>query len=152
SSQETPLDQTSVVGSSKTTSSGQAGSTTTSSGQSGSTTPYQGEKLPFIGHYLKDLGDLGITFPVLKLSNVANLFFGQDGDRAVVNLKPIDQRLFGFGHTWAIPIWEAPPVSVDVTAGGDMSFLVYIGGGLDTSGLHNGSGLLGGLFLLDHDP
>src|SRR5262249_35543958 len=112
-----------------------------------------GSGLPFVGSFLKKLGDLGIFFPVLKLSNVAKLLVGNDVDLVFVDLPKLDVDkefniefpLFNFGIPYVAD------VSINAFSGGGFHLIVNFAAGFDTRGLRRGN-FLDGFYLGDFKP
>jgi Ca2+-binding RTX toxin-like protein len=132
---------------------GTASSTGSDAGCSDASIP--GSNLPFVGCFFKKVGDLGILFPVLKLSSLSQLLVGNDIELVTVDLEPIEAvKQFGFEiplFSFGIPFLAE--VRVDAFLGGEFGFFVNFAGGFDTSGLHqNPKNFLDGLYLGDFDP
>jgi autotransporter-associated beta strand protein len=113
-----------------------------------------GSKLPIVGEFIRDLAEnFGITFPVLRLSNLGKLLTGSDVDLVVVELPRLElERSFGF----EVPIATIglPPIasaSINAVIGGGFGLTVDLVAGFDTSGLRRGK-FLDGFYLGDFDP
>ncbi|MFO0909074.1 MAG: autotransporter-associated beta strand repeat-containing protein [Isosphaeraceae bacterium] len=112
-----------------------------------------GSGLPLIGSFLKDLGDIGIFFPFLRLSNLSQLLVGNPIDLAFVNLKPLHVEK-QFNQSFPILGVDLSPLadfSVSAFLGGGFTVDARLAAGFDTSGLKNGS-FLDGFYLGDFDP
>lgn len=112
-----------------------------------------GSGLPVVGPFLKRLGDIGIIFPMLKLSNLAQLIVGNDVDMVFINTPTLElEKSFNIPITLAGINFEplfALSATLDISGGFEL--LANITGGLDSSGLRRGR-LLDGLYFGDFDP
>lgn len=112
-----------------------------------------GSGLPIIGPFVRKLGDVGIVFPVLKLTNLTKLIVGSNVDLVAVDLKDIDITknfnisfpLFNFGIPYVAD------VSINAFFGGGIHLIVHIAGGFDTRGLRKGN-FLQGFYIGDFKP
>jgi hypothetical protein len=115
-----------------------------------------GSGLPVIGSFLTDLGELGITFPVLKIGNLVKLVTGQTVDLVFVNLPELsidvgfnspNIPLFNFGIPYVADVNVAASFSVD------FGLKVNLSAGFDTRGLNSPSkNFLNGFYIGDFDP
>jgi autotransporter-associated beta strand protein len=111
-----------------------------------------GSGLPIVGPFLERLGDLGIFFPMLRLSNLSQLLVGNDIDLVLIDVptleltKEFDQSIPLLGASFG-------PVTVGATldVSGGFELRVEIDGGIDTSGLRQGR-FLDGFYLGDFEP
>ena len=120
-----------------------------------------GGSLPGIGTILTQAAEqFGITFPILKLSNILNfLVFEKDVDLVRFEF-PVPLRIPIFGAYGAEVFSFGIPKLLSVNAGVEFnlgfSFVVDLAVGLDTRGLRRGDdatfGILDGLWIGDFDP
>ncbi len=130
--------------------------TGTAAGSKADVAGIPGSGLPIIGNFLKDLGELGITFPVLKIGNVVKLATGQTVDIVFVNLPELsidvdfnspNIPLFNFGIPYVADVNIAASFSVD------FGLKVNLSAGLDTRGLNSPSkSFLNGFYIGDFAP
>jgi Ca2+-binding RTX toxin-like protein len=130
--------------------------TGTAPGGTTDTANIPGSGLPLIGSFLKDLGDLGIVFPVLKVGNLVKLLTGQTTDIVFVNLPELNLDvgfespnipLFNFGIPYVADVNVAAGFTVD------FGLTVNISAGLDTRGLNAPDRkFLNGFYIGDFDP
>ncbi len=112
-----------------------------------------GSGLPVVGQFIEKLGGMGITFPVLQLSNLMQMLVGNDLDLVFIKAPELDLKkdfnlsfpLIGGG------IGSIAELAINAFVGGGFELKARITGGLDTSGLRNGR-FLGGFYLGDFDP
>ncbi len=112
-----------------------------------------GSGLPVVGSFLEKLGNLGIFFPVLRLSTLANLLVGRDVDLVFIDVPELSLSadvelsvpLAGVDFS---PLF-AVAATLDISGG--FEFQVNLSGGFDTSGLRNGR-FFDGFYLGDYDP
>jgi autotransporter-associated beta strand protein len=111
-----------------------------------------GANLPgAIGDFFENLGQKGITFPILKLSNLVKLFMDQPVDLVMVAPPPIELGMddpITFFHLVVVPF---PGFTAELDVNGKFNFVIRLAGGLDTSGLKAGN-FLNGFYLADNDP
>ena len=121
--------------------------------QVGAVVDIPGSGIPLIKDFIKKLGDMGITFPILRLSNLVQLIVGNDTDIVLINLpefkieKTFNQSfpLIGGG------IGDIVRLEVAAFLGGGFTFTAHLAGGFDTSGLRKGK-FVDGFYLGDFDP
>jgi autotransporter-associated beta strand protein len=125
----------------------------------GGTTPVAGipgSGLPVIGPFLKDLGEIGITFPVLEIGNLIKLVTGQVVDLVFVDLPPLDIDLSFSSPNIPLFNFGIPYVAdVNVTAGFTVALglSVDLSAGFDTRGLNSpGKSFLNGFYIGDFAP
>lgn len=116
--------------------------------------PYPGQNLPLLGSYISQLGQIGITFPILDTTNLVQFLIGRDVDLVYVNLDPIVVQksfnvtvpLFSYGIPYIADVY------VEAFFGGGFEFRVELSAGLDTRGLRAGKSFLDGFYIGDFDP
>ncbi|MEO6434973.1 MAG: hypothetical protein ABIP55_04330, partial [Tepidisphaeraceae bacterium] len=128
-------------------------------GQADDPTPqavaFPGAHLPFIGGLIEDMGEIGVTFPMLSLGNLMQLVMGNDTDLIFANLpelhisKEFEQEIPIYG----VGIPYIASATINVLLGGSFDLFVNLSAGLDSSGLSKGvSNILDGLYIGDFDP
>jgi hypothetical protein len=116
---------------------------------------YPGSNLPFVGGLISDMGDIGITFPMLSVGNLVQLFMGKDVDLIFANLP---QLHVGKAFEEDIPLYSVGipyigSASLNAVIGGSIDLYVNLAAGLDSSGIKKGpSHILEGLYIGDFDP
>lgn len=115
-----------------------------------------GSGLPVIGQFLTDLGEVGITFPVLKVGNLVKLLTGQTVDLVFVDLPALtvdvgfnspNIPLFNFGIPYVADVNVAASFKVD------LGLTVDLSAGFDTRGLNSpNKNFLNGFYIGDFAP
>jgi autotransporter-associated beta strand protein len=121
----------------------------------GTTSQYPGDNLPVIGPFIHDLGEKGITFPVLQLSNLSKLIAGDTVDLVFFNFEVALDEPLNFGLS--IPIFSfGIPLIANISINAGLTFeldpKLHLSGGFDTRGLSTGRPFLDGIYIGDFDP
>ena len=115
-----------------------------------------GSGLPLVGDFIKRLGsDLGITFPALRLSNLAKMVTGNDVDLVFVDM-PRFTAGYDFNVNFPLFSYGIPMIAdvyVEAFIGGGLDFFVDLDFGFDTSGLRKGlDKFYEGIWIGDYKP
>ncbi len=114
---------------------------------------YPGGQLPLVGGIIRDLGAAGVTFPVLQLGTLMQLFMGNPADLVFADLsgvhltKSFDEEI----PIYSVGIPYIADASVNALFGGALDLYLNVTAGIDTTGLKTGH-LIDGIYLGDFDP